>query len=903
MPGPGNGALGALNPGKRTDVGGSPGAEGGSSNSLGELSRSVHFTVESRQPSYWRTGAYGTYTGSGWKRLANAPSAPVLPDGRNVAQRVQLQLSAGSLPTAWKPRSVDVLNRTGKTPYRTPRSSYRVDGGLPEGTVYEAVSRVRESTPTELRTSGTDYPSGIESYYTDLQGSTTDRLGAFTDDLTRNASNAYETARMVEVWLERNKRYSLNASHDTDRPLVDQFVFEMEKGYCEYFATAMTVMLRTQDVPARYVVGYAPGRENGSNRYTVRGTDAHAWVEVYFPDEGWVRFDPTPAATRRSQERRNVSPGDVERRPIVEGSPGDANATDSLPPMPGNGTNVSPDVPEVTPDRIPAPPYEVKLTETPVPGKEVTAKVTKAGRPVEGIVVTFNGDPVGETDRNGEVVGTVPYESDLTVRARSPETGDGDDDTVMADLSLPAGNDETESPDPTPPPAERGPAKLSAGTGPESPTLATAGREDPQFGSQEDDDDSERTYDLTTDVSLSVRGVLAPGRETVLVTTIDEVPVADARVTFAGDVVGYTDENGRISVTVTESEMGSVAVGIERDSVSDRVTLSLAEMNVELVPDTVVPLPGQGATVKVTVGETAVSGVPVTVDGRRVGTTDRQGRVAVALPVDGDVRIRAEGPVLSRTVTVSGLFLNLGVAIVAVVGVLVGIVLGVRRYGPDAEMGAGTVRNVLERIGAWVAVLPGAVASRLRVATIVSGRYLGVALAGAIDLARRAVSRIRSVSYTGAVRTALGRVRRGVVGLVRWILAIPARVVGGLVGVLNRGESASTAPGGRGTGDGENGSSRGGSGMTIRAAWRWFVRTLGLRTPETMTPGEMRRRAVEMGFPEKPVSRLTDAFRDVEYGGREPTDNLRDRARDAVRRVKRDERKERDRGRRPRGDS
>jgi Transglutaminase-like enzymes, putative cysteine proteases len=69
----------------------------------------------------------------------------------------------------------------------------------------------------------------------------------------------------------------------------------------------MATMLRTQGIPARFTVGYTPGEASGGNRRVVRGYDSHAWVEVYFPDTGWVRFDPTPAAPRREAEQQRLS--------------------------------------------------------------------------------------------------------------------------------------------------------------------------------------------------------------------------------------------------------------------------------------------------------------------------------------------------------------------------------------------------------------------------------------------------------------------------------------------------------------------------------------------------------------------------------------------------------------------
>src|SRR5699024_128288 len=102
---------------------------------------------------------------------------------------------------------------------------------------------------------------------------------------------------------------SKNYSLDVDRPdgsIADSYLFEMNAGYCTYYATTMATMLRTQDIPARFVTGYTPGQRVARDEWVVRGLDSHAWVEVHFPETGWVRFDPTPAESRSAVEESNL---------------------------------------------------------------------------------------------------------------------------------------------------------------------------------------------------------------------------------------------------------------------------------------------------------------------------------------------------------------------------------------------------------------------------------------------------------------------------------------------------------------------------------------------------------------------------------------------------------------------
>ena len=113
-------------------------------------------------------------------------------------------------------------------------------------------------------------------------------------ELTRDQPNAYDAVKAVELWLQRNFRYSERVpSHRI--PLMG-FIEEDKRGYCQQFSGAMALMLRMAGIPARVAAGFAPGSYNkDTNEYRVRDLDAHSWVEVWFTGIGWVPFDPTPA--------------------------------------------------------------------------------------------------------------------------------------------------------------------------------------------------------------------------------------------------------------------------------------------------------------------------------------------------------------------------------------------------------------------------------------------------------------------------------------------------------------------------------------------------------------------------------------------------------------------------------
>jgi hypothetical protein len=123
------------------------------------------------------------------------------------------------------------------------------------------------------------------------------RIKELALELTRGARTPYQKAKAIETHLKTGYGYTLEPGFTKRDPLAE-FLFEARAGHCEYFATAMTVMMRLLDIPARLVNGFQMGEFNEINGlYTVRASDAHSWVEVYFSDsDSWIEFDPTPPA-------------------------------------------------------------------------------------------------------------------------------------------------------------------------------------------------------------------------------------------------------------------------------------------------------------------------------------------------------------------------------------------------------------------------------------------------------------------------------------------------------------------------------------------------------------------------------------------------------------------------------
>jgi hypothetical protein len=159
---------------------------------------------------------------------------------------------------------------------------------------YSVVSRSRPVLPADLGSEPTAYPESFTKHFLQIPY-TSERIGKLAEDMTRSQRSPYEKAHAIQTFLIRNYRYSLDAPlAGVDRPL-EEFLFFRKTGYCEHYATAMVIMLRTVGIPARLVTGFLATEWNEyGSYYVVRQQDAHAWVEVHLPHSGWVMMDPTP---------------------------------------------------------------------------------------------------------------------------------------------------------------------------------------------------------------------------------------------------------------------------------------------------------------------------------------------------------------------------------------------------------------------------------------------------------------------------------------------------------------------------------------------------------------------------------------------------------------------------------
>ncbi len=293
----------------------------------------VVLEVRSPRSEYWRSNAWDFYNGNGWENttgmlaqaaLGTATKRDALASVGVDNQLLQLdtvarqpltqtitlmqdrgdqQLPAATTPLTWSlpvlvQNSYIISEGARPLPNFTDASIYFNQGPATQGLTYTVVSLVSSADKQSLRESSTEYPAWTQRYLQLPDSPAIRRIAGLGRQLVAadGAANPYDIAIVYE-------RYLRSLPYDDQIPAappgadpIENFLFTLKRGYCDYFAGAMVLLLRSQGIPARWVQGYATGDfEPERGVYVVRDTIAHSWPEVYFTGYGWQRFEPTPA--------------------------------------------------------------------------------------------------------------------------------------------------------------------------------------------------------------------------------------------------------------------------------------------------------------------------------------------------------------------------------------------------------------------------------------------------------------------------------------------------------------------------------------------------------------------------------------------------------------------------------
>lgn len=271
------------------------------------------FTVDVLNPPdsalryYWRGRAYDTYSNGQW---SNAPASNLdfvpgngdikIPDADNRSPALlqftmqfptQYLVYAPSQPV-WVDRPAKVFTTVTDTKLYD-ALDWEAQSAVHAGGQYRVRSEIADPNILQLQAAGTTYPQWITDRYLQIPDQLRPEMQSLAEKVTAGQQNPYGKASAITDYLRATLQYSTNVpAAPPGKDAIAWVLFDYKKGFCNYYASAEVLLLRSIGIPARLAVGFAQG-EHQNDRYIIRMRDAHAWPEVYFPGIGWVEFEPT----------------------------------------------------------------------------------------------------------------------------------------------------------------------------------------------------------------------------------------------------------------------------------------------------------------------------------------------------------------------------------------------------------------------------------------------------------------------------------------------------------------------------------------------------------------------------------------------------------------------------------
>ena len=267
-------------------------------------------------PYYWRGRVYDFYVDGQWTN-SSATSLDFQPASQNLSLvnaqnrtealfQFTMQLPGQSLLYApsepvWMDQpgsvSVDSIQNGQNDPF-----AWFANPPIAQGGHYQVRAEIDDPTVAELEAAGTSYPSWVQDRYLEVPQNIQAVIQSLAEQVTKGKSTPYDKTEAITNYLRNTIQYSTTVPSPppNEDPAV-WVLFDYKKGFCNYYASAEILMLRSIGIPARLAVGFVEGETNNNllgdhadgKSYTVLSRDAHAWPEVYFPGIGWVEFEPT----------------------------------------------------------------------------------------------------------------------------------------------------------------------------------------------------------------------------------------------------------------------------------------------------------------------------------------------------------------------------------------------------------------------------------------------------------------------------------------------------------------------------------------------------------------------------------------------------------------------------------
>lgn len=270
------------------------------------------FSVQAPQNNlprlYWRMRSYDTYENGSWQAF-NTQNTPFEPGEQNLLIADSLPAATATFTFDWQSSQSDMLatpslpvwsSRKGSiqtllgTGNKAAILSWSVSPSVRAGDQYQIRSILSNPTQKEMRQSGNNYPDWVKEHYLQVPSSINTDFKRLAEQISGGLTNNYDKAEAITTYLRENISYADTVPAPPEGvEALNWFLFSWKKGFCNYYASAEVMLLRTLGIPTRLVVGFSEGQSTRAGIYEVLGQNAHAWPEVYFTGIGWVQFEPT----------------------------------------------------------------------------------------------------------------------------------------------------------------------------------------------------------------------------------------------------------------------------------------------------------------------------------------------------------------------------------------------------------------------------------------------------------------------------------------------------------------------------------------------------------------------------------------------------------------------------------
>ncbi|HEX9896826.1 MAG TPA: transglutaminase domain-containing protein [Dehalococcoidales bacterium] len=283
-----------------------------------ETGDKIRFLISTDRSNYWRTRRYDVYEAWGWsstleteeqlRSLEQITYQEGLQKGNILFYTVENRLktdvilSLGAVTSVDIPVKLQAFSNEQTDEFTTSTTGVRDIATIVSTQILRPYQRYRvsasviEASPEELNQADEDYPKWVTDHYLQLPDDFPSTVRTLSEEITRDAKTPYEKAIAIQAYLRRLHYDQQVQVPPANTDGVEYFLFSTERGVCTEFASAMAVMLRASGVPVRIATGYFRGElDEETGYYVIRGRNYHAWVEIYFPQYGWINFEATPA--------------------------------------------------------------------------------------------------------------------------------------------------------------------------------------------------------------------------------------------------------------------------------------------------------------------------------------------------------------------------------------------------------------------------------------------------------------------------------------------------------------------------------------------------------------------------------------------------------------------------------